>query len=52
KVKNAPDWLKLNHNDYESLCISEQNLQALPESGTFCGVNWKEMPSEASNSEP
>ncbi|KAJ6464414.1 hypothetical protein C8R45DRAFT_787333, partial [Mycena sanguinolenta] len=32
----------LNHVDYSHLEISDENLQALPEAGIFCGVDWKE----------
>jgi hypothetical protein len=42
RVKDALDWLKLNHRDYTDLEISPENLQDLPENGIPCGVDWKE----------
>ncbi|KAJ7938557.1 hypothetical protein B0H13DRAFT_2226302 [Mycena leptocephala] len=49
RVKDALDWLKLNHRDYEDLQISQQNLNFLPESGIPCGVDWKETAPNESN---
>ncbi|KAJ6489138.1 hypothetical protein C8R45DRAFT_826718, partial [Mycena sanguinolenta] len=42
----------LNHTDYAHLEISEENLQALPEAGIFCGVDWKETGLDDSALEP
>ena len=32
-VKDALEWLKLNHVDYEDLYISEENLNTYPLAG-------------------
>ncbi|KAJ7321531.1 hypothetical protein DFH08DRAFT_917223 [Mycena albidolilacea] len=49
RVKDALDWLKLNHRDYSCLEISQSNLEALPEAGIPCGVEWKQTEAEESN---
>lgn len=41
RVRDALDWLKLNHSDYQDLLISLENLAELPEAGIPCGVDWK-----------
>ncbi|KAJ7261555.1 hypothetical protein C8J57DRAFT_1071826, partial [Mycena rebaudengoi] len=52
KVKDALDWLKLNHVDYFDLDISDTNLNALPISGVPFGVDWKETGGSESTISP
>ncbi|KAF8135278.1 hypothetical protein K438DRAFT_1489440, partial [Mycena galopus ATCC 62051] len=52
RVQDALDWLKLNHEDYDCLTISKENLEALPENGIPCGVDWKQTDSDSSNLVP
>ncbi|KAJ6557122.1 hypothetical protein B0H10DRAFT_1846951 [Mycena sp. CBHHK59/15] len=52
RVKDALDWLKLNHVDYEDLEISKDNIEALPENGIPCGVDWIETNEGDSNTVP
>jgi hypothetical protein len=52
RVKAALDWLKLNHKDYISLEISDDNLNDLPEAGIPCGVDWKQTEGGDSNLVP
>ncbi|KAJ7156920.1 hypothetical protein C8R43DRAFT_865820, partial [Mycena crocata] len=42
RVREALDWLKLNHSDYTQLNISQRNLDDLPEHGMPFGVDWKQ----------
>ncbi|KAJ7191442.1 hypothetical protein GGX14DRAFT_537861 [Mycena pura] len=48
-IKDALDWLKLNHSDYVDLDISLENLNSLPEAGIPCGVDWKPIEEDKSN---
>jgi hypothetical protein len=52
RVRDALEWLKLNHRDYECLEISQDNLDAIPEEGIPCGVDWKETADGKSNLVP
>jgi hypothetical protein len=52
RVKDALDWLKLNHRDYHSLQISDANLNDLPEAGIPCTVEWKQTEEGESNLVP
>jgi hypothetical protein len=52
RVKDALDWLKLNHRDYTALEISDVNLNDLPEAGILCGVDWKQTEEGESNLVP
>ncbi|KAJ7300452.1 hypothetical protein DFH08DRAFT_919268 [Mycena albidolilacea] len=52
RVKDALDWLKLNHRDYTALEISIANLNDLPEAGIPCGVDWKQTEEGESNLVP
>lgn len=40
KVKAALDWLKLNHQDYADLEISEENLKQYPEDKPPVIIDW------------
>jgi hypothetical protein len=51
-VRDALEWLKLNHQDYECLEISQDNLDAIPKEGIPCGVDWKETADGDSNLVP
>jgi hypothetical protein len=51
-VRDALEWLKLNHQDYECLEISQDNLDAIPKEGIPCGVDWKETAEGDSNLVP
>ena len=46
KVKDALEWLKLNHSDYEDLCISYDNLESYPLSGVPVIVDFKKSDSD------
>ncbi|KAJ6598813.1 hypothetical protein B0H10DRAFT_1825740, partial [Mycena sp. CBHHK59/15] len=52
RVKDALDWLKLNHVDYEDLEILKDNIEALPENGIPYGVDWIETNEGDSNTVP
>ncbi|KAJ6623834.1 hypothetical protein B0H10DRAFT_772277 [Mycena sp. CBHHK59/15] len=49
RVKDALDWLILNHVDYAELSVSQENLDALPENGIPFGVDWKQSSHSESN---
>jgi len=50
-VQEALEWLKLNHQDYEDLEISQDNLASYPLVGVPVAVDFKKM-SEDSNRIP
>ncbi|KAJ7239713.1 hypothetical protein C8J57DRAFT_1438989 [Mycena rebaudengoi] len=52
RVQAALDWLKLNHCDYADLCISKENIDALPEYGMPFGVDWKQTSEDESTLSP
>ncbi len=52
KVKDALEWLKLNHTDYESIFISHENLKQYPENGPIVPVIYLTPEDVTTNKQP
>ncbi|HEY4831131.1 MAG TPA: helitron helicase-like domain-containing protein, partial [Waddliaceae bacterium] len=48
-VKEALEWLKLNHIDYEDLYISKENLDSYPLAGIPVEINYAKLDPESGN---